>query len=263
MNILAFLEKCGKMIKVGDVDMINFIICDDEQELRKITKDKVIGFMMNYDIDYKIHEFSCYDSKFEQIASKDSGFKVYFLDIKTNKGSGLDAARIIREKYEDWNSIIIIMTSYSEYKYEALSSRLMLLDFVNKLDNYDKKIREDLEISMKYYDKKYNTLDYEYNHTYYKIEYRHIICIEKEPDSKRCIIRTKDGEQLIPGTLNSVYERLDDRFLKTHKSMIININEIAKYEIKSNKVTFKNGDYTHLVARDKKKELISHVCNDN
>lgn len=243
--------------------MINFIICDDEKELREKTKDKVIGFMMNYDIDYKIHEFSGYDEEFEKLASKDCGFKIYFLDIKTNKGSGLDAARIIREKYEDWVSVLIIMTSYSEYKYEALSSRLLLLDFINKLDSYDRKIKEDLEIAMKSYDKKYNTLNYEYNHTYYKVEYRQIICIEKEPDSKRCIIKTKDGEQLIPGTLSSVYEKLDSRFFKTHKSMIINVDEIAKYEIRNNKVTFKNGDHTHLIARDKKKELIDYVCNDN
>ena len=243
--------------------MINFIICDDEKQLRTATKDKVISFMMNYDIDYKIHEFTGYDEKFEELASKDCGFKIYFLDIKTNKGSGLDAARTIREKYDDWTSIIIIMTSYSEYKYEALSSRLYLLDFVNKLDNFDKKIKEDLEISMKSYDKKYKTLNYEYNHTYYKVEYRHIVCIEKEPDSKRCIIKTKSGEQLIPGTLNSVYKKLDSRFFKAHKSMIINIDEIAKYEIRNNKVTFKNGYYTHLVSRDRKKELISHVCSDN
>lgn len=243
--------------------MINFIICEDEKEIRKNTKSCIVSFMMNYDIDYKIYEFDSYNKKFEDIVKEDNGFKIYFLDIKTNNGSGLDAARMIREKYDDWVSAIIIMTSYAEYKYEALSSRLYLLDFIVKFDNCDKKIKEDLLIAMKSYDKRYKMLSYEYNHTYYKLEYRQIIYIEKEPDSKRCIIKTKYGEQVIPGTLSEVYKKLDDRFLKIHKSMIVNVNEISKYEIRKNKITFKNGDHTHLISRNKKKELIESVCSSN
>lgn len=140
-----------------------------------------------------------------------------------------------------------------------LSSRLFLLDFINKLDQFDKTLRDDLIIAMKHYNKRYKTLSYEYNHTYYQVELRQIIWIEKEQDSKRCIIKTKSGEELIPGTLNGVYEKLDSRFFKTHKSFIINLDEIKRYEIRKNKITFKNGDHTHLIARDKKKELMNRV----
>ena len=243
--------------------MINFIICEDEIEIRNNTRKQIEKFMMNYDIDYKLHEFDSYDNKFEELVKIDVGFKVYFLDIKTKNGSGLDAARMIREKYDDWVSAIIIMTSFAEYKYEALSSRLYLLDFIAKFDDCDRKIKEDLLIAMKSYDKRYKMLNFEYNHTYYMIEYRQIIYIEKEPDSKRCIIKTKYGNQVIPGTLSEVYKKLDDRFLKVHKSMIINTNEILKYEIRKNKLTFKNGEHTHLVSRSKKKELIESVCSNN
>ena len=241
--------------------MINFIVCEDEKTIRKNTVDQIFNFMMNYDIDYKINEFDCYDSKFDKMASTDDGFKIYFLDIKTPKGSGIDAARIIREKYDDWSSVIIVMTSFTEYKYEVLSSRLYILDFINKLSDCNKKIKEDLSIAMKAYDQKHKALSFEYNHTLYQIEFRQIVYIEKEQDSKRCIIKTKTGEQPIPGTLSEIYEKLDDRFFKTHKSMIINLYEIARYERRKNKITFKNGDYTFLIARDKKKELIHRVSN--
>lgn len=243
--------------------MIHFVVCEDEKEIRKNTVDQIFRFMMNYDIDYKISEFDNYNEKFNKLAQEKDGFKVYFLDIKTDKGSGIDAARMIREKYEDWNSIIIILTSYSEYKYEVLSSRLYILDFINKLNNSTKKIQEDLEIAMKTYDDIDKSLKFEYNHTYYKIDYRQIVYIEKEPDSKRCIIKTKTGEQVMPGTLTEVYKKLDNRFFKTHKSLIINTKEIYKYERKLNKITFKNGDYTYLISRDKKKELLEYVGNTN
>ncbi len=253
------MEYYGK-ITLGD-NMINFIICEDEKLIRKQTKNIIVSLMMNYDIDYKIHEFDCYDDKFEDIVKEDSGFKIYLLDIKTKYISGIDAARMIREKYDDWSSVIILITAYSEYKYEALCSRLFLLDYINKLDNCSKKLREDLVIAMKHYDNNPTALDYEYNHILYKVEYRQIIYIEKEPDSKRCIIKTNEGIQHIPGTLSEVYKRLDDRFLKVHKSMIINLNQIKKYEIRDNKLTFKNGDYTHLISRNMKKELIKSVSN--
>lgn len=158
--------------------------------------------------------------------------------------------------------MIILITSYSEYKYEALCSRLFLLDYINKLDNCQKKIKEDLVIAMKHYDNKCNMLSYEYNHIYYKVEYRQMIYIEKEPDSKRCIIKTTEGKQTIPGTLNEIYDKLDNRFLKVHKSMVINLDQIKKYEIGKNKITFKNGDHTHLISRNMKKELIHRVSNN-
>ena len=243
--------------------MINFVICEDEKTLRENNKKEIVKFMMNYDIDYKIHEYSGYTREFNDYASKDDGFKIYLLDIIMKEGSGIDASRMIREKYDDWNSIIIIITSHQEYKYEALSSRLYLLDFINKLNRFEKTLRDDLLIAMKHYDRRYKTLGYEYNHTYYRIELKQIIWIEKEPDSKRCIIKTTYGNSYIPGTLNQVKSKLDDRFIKIHRSLIINKDKVVKYDRKNNEIEFTDGTHTTNVARDKKKELLGYDrCNN-
>ena len=238
--------------------MINFVICEDEKDIRKIEVAEITKFMMNYDIDYKIHEYSTYDKNFYEYAKKEE-FKVYLLDIVTGKTSGIDAARRIREEYDDWTSVIMMVTSHPEYKYEVLSSRLYLLDFVNKLNDMENKIQEDLNIAMKHYDKRHKQLKFIYNRSYYNIELREIIYIEKEPDSKRCIISTKYGKEIIPGTLDSIYNKLDNRFIKTHKSLIVNLDELRSFDIKSSKITFKNGETSYLVSRNRKKELIKNV----
>ena len=243
--------------------MINFVVCEDEKDIRKIEVNEIIKFMMNLDMDYKIHEFSDYNKDFEDYAKKDDGFKIYLLDIVTRKTSGINAARKIREEFDDWVSVIMMVTSHPEYKYEALSSRLYLLDFVNKLNNMEEKIKENLTIAMKHFDNRQKQISYVYNRNLYNIELREIIYIEKEQDSKRCIIKTKYGKQIIPGTLNSLYQKLDDRFMKTHKSLIINLDEVRSYEIGTNKLTFKNGEITYLVSRNKKKELVECVNNVN
>lgn len=239
--------------------MINFILCEDEKEFRKAVKIQIENFMMNSDVEYKIYEFSNYDKKFEELVKADIGFKVYFLDIKTKYGSGIDAARYIREKEDDWISLIVIITAYSEYRYEALSNRLFLLDFINKLDDCKKKIEESLEIVMKNYGNKEKCFCYEYNYTLHKIEFRNIIYIEKEQDSKRSIINTTYGRFKVPMGLNEIMKKVDERFIKLHRSMVVNMDKIDKYDLKTNTITFTNGQTTNLIARSKRKELIENV----
>ncbi len=239
--------------------MLNFIVCEDDLTFLDNMKTIIHNFMMSYDTEYEIHTFTGYDKKFERIVKSEIGFKVYFLDIKTKTGSGIDAARFIREEEDDWVSLIIIVTAFSEYRYEALGNRLFLLDFISKVNNCKQKVVDSLKVAMKNYDNREKTLNYEYNYVLHKIEYRHIIFIEKEQDSKRCIIQTTYDQYPIPKTLSEVAKMLDNRFLKIHRSLIVNLDQIEQYEIKTGEITFKNGMKTQLVARDKKRELISSV----
>jgi len=244
--------------------MINFLICEDNQTFANTVKRIVNNYMMNFDIDYNCRIFSGYGEEFKKIAKADDiGFKVFLLDIKTKEGSGLDAARMIREELDDWVSIIAIITSFNQYKYEALGNRLYLMDFINKLDNCEVNIKKMLERSMKHYDKRYKSLSYEYNHNMKKIEFRHIIYVEKEQDSKRCIIKTTYGMHVIPKTLNDTLKLLDERFIKVHRSMIINTDYIDEYKHDSNEIIFKNGEHTSLIARSMKRELKRSVGINN
>ena len=243
--------------------MLNFVVCDDEKEFREVIIKEIEKFMMNYDVNYEVYQFETYDEKFEKVARSDLGFKVYFFDIKTKNGSGLDAARFIREELEDWNSIIVIVTAFAEYRYEALSNRLYLLDFISKFDNCKAKIKEILKIIYKNYNSREKCLSYEYNYTFYKIELKNIIFIEKEQDSKRCIIYTTYGTFKAPFTLVSIAKQLDKRFLKVHKSLILNTDKISTYNTKENEVVFSNGMSTNLISRSGRKELINYVANNN
>ena len=239
--------------------MINFIVCDDNKEFLKNEKQIIDNFMMNYDVDYKVYLFNEYDKKFDEVLLDDIGFKIYLLDIQTKNGSGLDVARKIREEYDDWVSVIIIITAFNEFKYEALGNRLYLLDFINKLNNCTEKLKEDLEIALKHYNQRNKSLKYEYNHILKQVEFRHIICIEKEQDSKRCIIRTTYGELIINKTLNETMKLLDKRFMKTSRSMIVNVDFISEYNIKDNKLVFTNGEFTYQVSRTMKRGLKEYV----
>lgn len=238
---------------------MNFIICEDEKVLASHYKQTIEKFMMNYDVEYTISQFDGYNEEFKRLAKKEIGQKVYFLDVKTNCGTGINAARMIREELDDWISMIIIITSYPEYRYDVIGKRLMLLDFINKLEKPDKRIVEDLKICMKNFDNKQNTLRFKYKGTVYNLHLKDIIYIEKEQDSKRCIIHTKNDNYYILGTLNEILKKLDNRFIKTHRSLVVNTDHVDYFKQSTNELYFKNKEKTYLVSRSNKKEVTSNV----
>lgn len=244
--------------------MIKFVICEDEKVLATDYKNEIDKFMMKYDHEYKTVLFSGYNQEFKELARKDQEFKIYLLDIKTDEGSGLDAARMIREELNDWTSLIIIITSYNEYKYDAFGKRLMLVDFINKLDKCKERLQETLALCIKLYDNRPKALKYIYKNTIHNIDFRNIVYIDKEQDSKRCTIHMANKEEVpYNGTINSLLKLLDERFIKISRSAIINTDHIDKYDLKANKLEFKNGEATEDISRDKKRGIIDYVRGIN
>lgn len=243
--------------------MINFIACDDNSDFLKLINKMIDSVMMNYDMDYKVQLFTAYDDNFFAKAKLDEGYKVFLLDIQSIGMSGIDAARKIREGFEDWNSIIIMVTGYGQYKVEALCSRLFLLDYINKLDDCNNKMRSILDIVVKLYDGNDRALKFEYNHVLKRINYSQIIYIEKEPDSKRCAIRTTYGTEYITSTVNDLCASLPPYFgfVKLSRSLIANKNHILGYSLKDNMLSFDNGEVSFQVSREHKKELRKHDFN--
>ena len=95
------------------------------------------------------------------------------------------------------------------------------------------------------------------------IKYKDIIFIERELNSKCCILYTSTGEYRITKSLSEIEEMLDNRFLRTHRSAIINVDKIIEYNVKTNTVIFSTGESTYLVARSKRKELKERVLSYN
>ncbi len=239
--------------------MINFVICDDKEALRKKYISIIDKYMMKYDIDYEFKTFDGYDKEWEEYAESDGSFKIYLLDIKTSKGSGINAARKIREKFQDWSSMIMIITAYNEYKYDALGKRLMLVDFINKLDNCEKRLIEALDICIKNYYSKPNSLKFTYKNIVYNIEFKHILYIEKEQNSKKCTIYTTHGIYYTNDSLKKIMDQLDKRFLQIYRSIIINKEQIESYNTKENKLYLKSNQKITDISRTIKKELVNYV----
>ena len=240
--------------------MLNFIIYDDEKKFLQKNKRIIDRSMISSDYEYKCFLFDEFNEKFEKVIRDNLGIKVYLLDIEGKNKSGLDIVRMIREEYDDWCSIIIMITNHNEFKYDALGNRLFLMDFINKLDNWEEILKEDIERIIKSYSNCNDCLTYEFNYVFKRIEYKNIIFIEKEKDSKKCIIHTLYGNHPIGGTINEVLAMLDKRFIKTSRSTIVNTKQISTYDKANNEIIFLNGEKFTDISRLCKKDVINSVC---
>ena len=72
---------------------------------------------------------------------------------------------------------------------------------------------------------------------------------------------TASGEYKVTKSLSEIEVLLDNRFLRTHRSAIINVDKVVEYNVKTNTVIFFTGETTDLVARGKRKELKERVLS--
>ncbi|MEG1900492.1 MAG: LytTR family transcriptional regulator DNA-binding domain-containing protein [Bacilli bacterium] len=244
--------------------MINFISVEDSEEFSKQTNKVIRKAMSTSGVEYKIYNFKEYDDHFKQFAKKSKGINVYLFDIKTIKGSGIDACRYIREQIEDRNSTIIIISGFEEYRATIMFNRLDIFDYVCKMNDMEKNLTEDIKVIIKKYAKNFNIINFDFQGVTYFVSLDEIVNIEKEKDSKKCLIRTFDKKELcIYGALSEIEKKLDKRFLRVHNSLIVNRENIKYYIKNTNELVFKNDDTTSLISRDKKKELFEYVGNSN
>lgn len=238
---------------------MDFIIYEDQKEFRKEITDVITKLMMKNKIEYNIKEFEKYDSKLKKIINSKIP-KIYILDIEVPKSkSGLDVAREIREN--DWNSIIIIITSHVDMGYEALKAQIMVLDFISKFNNCNNSLKSALKKALIKLDNK-KVLVFDCYGMTTRVYTDDILYVIKDSIDRKCIIKTTYSEINVNITMSEMIDKLDDRFYLSHRSCLVNIEQIKNINWKENIITFNNNETIDYIARDKKKGFKEYVRNN-
>lgn len=227
--------------------MINFIVCEDNLEVRKINEQIINKLMFKNSIDYKIHSFNSYDNDLNELIHKHIGKKVYILDIELENKSGIDVAHEIRK--EDWNSIIIVATAHTELFPQIFKDRLLLFDFVSKFENYQENLLSTLNKVIRIYqsDKMFT---FNIRKTTYSFKYDEILYLKFDKTERKTILKTLTSEYKISKSMKSLSINLPDYFVKINNHFIINKNNLISYSSKGYLV-FKN------------KEILNEKINNN
>lgn len=233
--------------------MINFILCDDNAEILNNVK-KIIGMtMMKNDYAYEIYSFSEYDNSFNKMMNARMSNKIYILDIETKHASGIDIARKIRVK--DVNSVIIFLTSHDELGSVLLHDEIMFLTFINKLDDYPKRLTSSINKAVKVIGKN-KILRFEHHGTVFTLPEKDILYITRDGVERKIIIKTDFSEFKLSKPLVEMASLLGPNFAYSYRSCIVNKQRIISIDKRRKKITFDNGEVCDLLSSKYLKEVI-------
>jgi len=234
--------------------MINFIIYEDEKKFREKYISIILKLIGNMKVAYRIIEIEKYEKDTFIKLNELIGKKIFILDIEVPGKSGLDLAREIR-KNGDWKSPMIIVTTHEHLKNAAFTSRMLMLDFISKFYNCEESLKETLMLSFDIIESN-PSLNFQYNGELYQLPYDDILFIEKNVEDPYSTVVTRKEKVKIKKMICSIEEELskDSRFFRTHRSCIVNLDNITSVELRECIIHFGKIE-TPLLSRDKKKEL--------
>ncbi len=233
--------------------MINFIICDDVKQYRDMVEHIIASYMMKNKLEYRTHIFNDYNSEFIKIVESKLSFKVYILDIETPTKSGIDIARIIRNK--DVDSVLIFLTGHQELGHVVMKNDFLFLSYINKFDDCERRLTKSLDKALQMF-KIRSVVRFKDNGVVYSIPQDDILYITRDSVERKCIIVTDYNTFKVGKSLMELEEMVNSNFMKTHRACLMNTKRILSFSKSQKEVVFDNGMTSDLISTRFDKELI-------
>ena len=231
--------------------MVKFIVVEDKKENQeKIKKVLVkIGIQINQEYDAKYYEG--YNEELAKEIEDTSIRKVYIMDIELdNSISGIEIAEKIRE--EDWDSEIVFVTSHDRMFDEVHRNVLEVFDFIERFINMEGRLEKDiLRIIKKKYDS--GILKIKGSNVEVELHVKNILYIEKE--ERKSVIHACGNTYKTNLTLEKLQERLDQRFIRTHKGCIANKEHVIEKNYGAGYFLLDTGEKVNLLSKKYRKEI--------
>ena len=176
----------------------------------------------------------------------------YDIELENNT-SGIQIAKYIREN--DWDSEIIFTTSHDKMFETVYRNIYQVFDFIEKYHDMSKRLEEDINIILrKNFDNK--MLTYSNRLFDLKVYYRSILYIYREKDERKLVIVTDTNIFKIGLTIPEMLELLDERFKQCHRSCIVNVDRVQKFNWNNNSFLLDNKEEIPMLSKKFKKEVL-------
>ena len=240
--------------------MIRFMLMSSNKKNIEECINKIDQLLMDNNIHYETHVFTNFDKTFDDFCKNGQGSNVFIIENE-NSMDILSVINKIRNVYKMYASFIIIIDNNNKInRYDILDKYSFMCDLI-QTDNICKRLTSDLKYILNViYDRK-KVLTFNYERALYKIPFKDILYIEKELNGKRCMIICKHKVYTTYKSLIEIEKGLDERFIKSHQSALINYENVKEIDFLNNKILFDYKNECNLLSRNMKKKLKEHVLN--
>lgn len=194
-----------------------FAICDDESLQSNYLKSLVMAWSEEKELDCSVKTFSSAESLLFHGCEE---FDILLLDIEMAGMNGVELAKRVRER--DETSVIIFVTGYSEYIAEGYD--VQALNFLVKpIDRA--KLFTVLDKAARLLSKNERSISLEQKGEVYLVPLREIRFIEVSGNYVSVHAKTT---LTVKKTLAELEKLLDDRFVRTGRSFIVNLTYVRR-----------------------------------
>lgn len=240
--------------------MINFIIYEEDKHYIELYESLIHKFMATNNDLYKIYKYSKYSSKIIEDIKGLVGYNIYIFDIEVNGKSGLDLAKEIRNMTDFFYNQIILVTSHTDLITNAYHKKLLMIDFLSKYDDLETNLVDCFHQIYMLFNRNKSFLSIKTDGELIRIPHNDIVYIEKHKNDNYICIHTDNCEFKYKSNIGDIESHLqsDIRFLRSHRSAIVNVDKITKVDMINNVIYFKSKK-TNYLARDRKKDLEKQI----
>lgn len=216
--------------------MLNFVICDDNQNALDKLSHMFESVFMKHNLEAKIAFKTTTDSELLSYANENP-IDVLVLDINLHsKLNGLEIANSLRKARN--KCYIIFTTAHCEFVF--LAYKCKTFDFLCK--PIAKERLEETVLRL-FDDIKNNTS----SNNYIRLDNKNTIINGSEVqyikrDGMKVIFHTSSRDYEVYSSFAKLQNHLPQNFIRCHKSFIVNVNNIVKLEPVSNLIYFKDKD---------------------
>ena len=215
-------------------------ICDDNLNIVDEVKNLLDEYALSKNLSLDISTFN----NGQAVLESDERFNIAILDVEMPGCNGIELGKILREKNR--HIVLMYITSHKKYLDEALNLNAARffekpIDSKRFYDGLDNALKRIDNTTIKFFLKEYNAS--------VRINANDIIYVEIEPiGHRKTKVVTEEKTYISSNKIAFWGEHLiSSLFVKTHKSYIINMEYITKYE---NNTLQLDGKYNIPISRN-------------
>lgn len=233
--------------------MLKIYICEDQEKQRLFMKEIAEMTIAKHNLDMSMGLVTDKPEQLIEAIKKEPGIGIYFLDIELSSSmNGIELAYQIRE--HDTEGYLIFVTSHHEMSYLTFEYKLEAMDYIIKTMHRNMKERVESCIITAYERHKQMTpvdkvFQIKVEDRQINVKYSDILFFETSDKIHRIKLHAKNRQLEFYGSLKNIEEELDGRFVRSHKSFIVNRDNIAEIDKTQKLVTMVNQETCYISSR--------------